>query len=268
MASPQTNFCPKCGYEYQPWVEVCPDCGAALKKTEPRLKMIKGELDPEKDPRWTVVTNVPNAIIGNFIKSQIEDAGIPVLMMRATSADIAEFSHNDFVPQVLMVPLHLVREARRLVDAPPGDQYGAHFPAEYGEFEEEGNEQPDNEQADELSHGNLPPGWSMLPTEADFQARQNVKRSEGVPDKGWYWSDERPLYEQKPEPNPAGAWDDDPYDSGYAPTGDDYGPYPSRGYYGQARWIRLVYAVLLLVLSLPFLLTILGQIWTLLNNLW
>src|SRR5690348_4397921 len=110
MASPQTNFCPNCGYEYQPWVEVCPDCGTTLKKTEPRLKMIKGELDPEKDPRWTEVTNVPNAIIGNFMKSQLEDAGIPVLMMRAGSADIAEFSHNDFVPQVLLVPFHLVRD--------------------------------------------------------------------------------------------------------------------------------------------------------------
>src|SRR5438093_344611 len=74
--------------------------------------------------RWSIVTNVPNAIIGTFMKTQLEDAGIPVLMFRSRSADIAEFSHNDFVPHDLLVPADRFQEARRLIDAAPGDNYG------------------------------------------------------------------------------------------------------------------------------------------------
>jgi hypothetical protein len=261
MASEKTKLCPKCGYEYEPWVEQCPDCGEQLQAAEPRLRVIKGELDPDKDPRWTQVTNVPNAIIGNFLKSQLEDAGIPVIMRRSNSVDIAEFSHNDFVPQDILVPLHQVREARRLIDSPPGDEYGPHFPDEYDSQGEDGStsDEPDSSQ-----ENNLPPGWAMLPTEADLSARQQVRRSHGEAVKGWYWSDERPLYEEKQSTaeyareEPEQEYFDDRYEYD-APGGYNSGP---------SRWIRLMYAILLLVLSLPFILQILGQIWAILGNPW
>src|SRR5206468_447316 len=86
--------------------------------------VVKGKLEADKDPRWTIVTNVPNAIIGTFIKSQLEDSGIPVLMFRSRSVDIAEFSHNDFVPQDLLVPMEHLRDARLLINSAPGDEYG------------------------------------------------------------------------------------------------------------------------------------------------
>src|SRR5262245_22584536 len=95
MSTNVHHFCPNCGYEYEPWVEICPDCGVLVETAEdkgvqPRFEMIKGKLDPNEDPHWTVVTNLPNAIMGSLIKSQLEDAGIPVLMQRAPSADIAQ----------------------------------------------------------------------------------------------------------------------------------------------------------------------------------
>src|SRR4029453_2677767 len=76
---------------------------------------------------WTVVTNVPNAIIGTFIKSQLEDAGIPVLMQRSPSADIAQFSYNDYVPQDLRVPYNMLEDARRVLDGRPDRSLGAPF---------------------------------------------------------------------------------------------------------------------------------------------
>src|SRR5215210_4411909 len=98
MTPERSRKCPSCGYEYEPWVEVCPDCGVAIVAASPPLKLVKPvELDDNTDPEWTVAANVPNAIIGNVIKQQLEDAGIPVLMLRSRSADVGEFSHNDFV---------------------------------------------------------------------------------------------------------------------------------------------------------------------------
>src|SRR5437867_252861 len=134
MSSELSNTCPQCGYEYETWVERCPDCGVPL---ELRPRKDKAKLSQDEDPRWSIVTNVPNAIIGTFMKTQLEDAGIPVLMFRSRSADIAEFSHNDFVPHDLLVPADRLQEARRLIDAAPGDNYG---PRPWDEEYEAGDE--------------------------------------------------------------------------------------------------------------------------------
>src|SRR5205823_6407355 len=119
MDSPKIHRCPQCGYEYEPWVEICPDCGVLIETVDSGTphKSGAGRLDPNEDPRWTVVTNVPNSIIGSLIKSQLEDAGIPVVMQRSPSADIAQFSHNDYVPHDLRVPFNLLEEARSLLDS-------------------------------------------------------------------------------------------------------------------------------------------------------
>lgn len=264
MATEHTKLCPKCGYEYEPWVEICPDCGEQLQVVEPRLRVIKGELDPQQDPRWTYATNVPNAIIGNLLKSQLEDAGIPVIMRRSNSVDIAEFSHNDFVPQDLLVPLHQVREARRLLDSPPGNSYGPQYPDDYEGYEDEDEESRGAPPASQES--TMPPGWSMLPTEADVHARQQVRRSHGEAVTGWYWTDETPLYKER-QPDPEQRHDDEAEEEYFEERDSYFGS--SGGYdYGPSRWIRLMYAVLLLVLSLPFILQILGQIWSILGNLW
>ncbi|MEO6456768.1 MAG: hypothetical protein ABIO92_00625, partial [Chloroflexia bacterium] len=76
MTPERANVCPGCGYEYESWVEVCPDCNLRVElRSEPEKK--PQPFEPGEDPQWTVVANVPNAIIGAFIKSQLEDADIP-----------------------------------------------------------------------------------------------------------------------------------------------------------------------------------------------
>ncbi|MEO5952209.1 MAG: hypothetical protein ABIQ44_07070, partial [Chloroflexia bacterium] len=118
MSANKRHQCPKCGYEYEQWVEICPDCGVLIEEFEEGKSGRKGAtLGRDEDPHWMVVTNVPNAIIGNLLKDQLEDAGIPVLMRRSASADIAQFSGNDFVPQDLLVPANRETEARQLLDS-------------------------------------------------------------------------------------------------------------------------------------------------------
>src|SRR3954466_10079743 len=156
MVSEQTHTCPQCGYEYHPWVEVCPDCGTLL-EVKPRHEVIEGKLDRSGDPRWTIVTNVPNAILGNLVKSQIEDAGIPVLMVRSRSADIAEFSHNDYVPHDILVPQDLREQARAIVDGRPMGPFDGGFGGGFrSPFDNDGDEPDGSSQA-----SNLPEGWAM-----------------------------------------------------------------------------------------------------------
>jgi hypothetical protein len=260
-------------------VDTCPDCGASLEE-RPKLELIKGKLDTNTNPRWTAVTNVPNAIIGNFIKGQLEDAGIPVLMFRARSADIAEFSHNDFVPQDLMVPLDRFREARRLIDSAPGNNYGSRLfdvSAEDGEdiaLEDEGLAGAEGEPGADA--GNVPERWNMLPTEADLQSFQEVRRTHGEALRGWYWSDDRQASARQPDA-PYDEEDDPLYNQEYEPEYDDLvqrpapNPYGTRGYAQTwtrpSKWVKLMYGILLGVMSLPFILQVLHEIWSIMGKL-
>src|SRR5688500_15003141 len=168
MTPEHTNFCPNCGYEYESWVEVCPDCNVPVEAREPAAASDE-RFDPGEDPEWTVVANVPNAIIGSLIKSQLENADIPVLMFRSPSADIAQFSHNDYVPQDIRVPRHLVEDARRLIDSAP-DMADATGTPEFGQ---------DREMYGGSSYS--PQGWSLLP--------QDEEKVRPAPVAGWHWSD-------------------------------------------------------------------------------
>jgi hypothetical protein len=274
MATEQSFRCPTCGYEYQSWVKVCPDCGSPI-ESRPALEVIKGKLEPDKDPRWTIVTNVPNAIIGSFIKSQLEDAGIPVLMFRSRSVDIAEFSHNDFVPQDLLVPMHQVRDARRLIDSAPGDDYGP-SPWDPESFEDEDSDVDDPRDLPydgetQAPAAALPEGWEMLPSEADLDARQQVRRSHGAVLRGWYWSDGRPTAVGGETQSSDESGDLDGNDDEY----DDYDSYPppdrisayrrstSEGDWPRNNnWVKVVYGVLLMVMSLPFLIQLVQHLFS------
>jgi hypothetical protein len=264
MSTEGKRVCPSCGYEYEDWVEVCPDCDTPVQMQPAEVAVGRGVLGEDEDPRWTVVTNVPNAIIGNLIKNQIMDAGIPVLMTRSRSADIAEFSHNDFVPQDLRVPGHLVREARRIVDAPPGGNLVE------GDWEELNEEEEAVELHEEPVRGSLPEGWSVLPTEADKRARQMLRRSMGKPREGWYWSDGK----GKVEVDGDSYWQE-MYDRSAARPGlqredareyeeeyEDYGPYRNADPYAPNKWVRWFYAILLLVMSLPFIFQLLQTLFS------
>ena len=272
MEPQKIHRCPQCGYEYEPWVEICPDCGVLIETVDVEDK--KGKFGFDEDPRWTVVTNVPNAIIGNFIKGQLEDAGIPVLMQRSPSADIAQFSYNDYVPQDLRVPFNMLEDARRVLDARPDRSMGAPF---WGNDLDEEDDEEDTEPPFSYFGGpsnNLPEGWTMLPTERDSRARDQYRRSHGDSE-GWYWSDST-AGRGGSSPTPAGAtraeseydFDEEPQEADKIRFSQPY----EREYYDEAygnpdrqKWIRVIYGLLLLAISLPFLFQLLQQIVSFLN---
>jgi hypothetical protein len=247
--------CPKCGYEYEPWVEVCPDCNVPVRQMQekPPLEHTNPALGEGDDPQWTVAANVPNAIIGSLIKSQLEDAGIPVVMIRSRSADIAEFSHNDYVPQDIRVPGHLREQARQLIYSAPDGL--AALDDSYAE-----DAQPDDTATPYRS--NLPEGWSLLPGE-EMRSRRELIAGRGETPSEWYWSDERPQEVAASEPEPAReeeiVWD---WRSELGNANrqareamDEGEQWPKT-----QRWIRVMYGIMLLAITLPFLLQLLEQL--------
>ncbi len=242
MTLESTNVCPGCGYEYESWVEVCPDCNLPVETRLPS-EIAEEKAGPDDDPQWTVVANVPNAIIGAFIKSQLEDADIPVLMFRSPSADIAQFSHNDYVPQDIRVPRHLVEDARRLIDSAPdmADATGSY------------------DSGPELYGGSpySPQGWSLLP-QGDVGSRPN-------PAAGWQWADreEQTRYasDESRETYASSALSEQDREnevdySEYEEEIEYHGDQP----YSSPNWIRIFYGILLAAISLPFILQLVQQI--------
>jgi hypothetical protein len=225
--------CPTCGYEYQPWIEACPDCGSELiDKVAPEAEEHGPALARDEDPEWTFVTNVPNAIMGSFVKSQLEDAGIPVLMNRSRSADVGEFSHNDYVPHDLRVPKKMWGDARAIIDARSDGLFGAEPSAPTG--------------------SNIPEGWHMLPgtrEEADaeragwslYRVPLDDEQSKSCVDPGGKFD---------PRPRQSDADLDEVFDEA------DYINEPV----ASAEWVRWFYGILLLAISLPFLLQLFAQL--------
>lgn len=252
--------CPKCGYEYEPWIEVCPDCNVPVRLIvkEPPVEHSNPALGEGDNPKWTIAANVPNAIIGSLIKSQLEDAGIPVIMMRSRSADIAEFSHNDFVPQDIRVPGHLREQARQLIYATPDNL--TFLNDTYGEGDE-----PDEGLAPDTS--SLPEGWSLLPRESDVLSRWEMTSGRGETPSGWHWSDRQREsdYEEEPEPQEEKiAWD---WRAEYGNANPkSRGVIADEEWPKSPKWIRIVYGIMLLAISLPFIIQLFEQLARFLNK--
>jgi hypothetical protein len=261
-------------------VEVCPDCGVAIESSTPPLKLVKPvELDDDSDPEWTVAANVPNAIIGNVIKKQLEDAGIPVLMFRSRSADVGEFSHNDYVPQDLRVPRNRWREARELVYAEPDSGLGWSAWGPQFDEDDEPADHESEEEADVYANGyeprpqkNLPEGWSMLPTERDVSEQQQIRRAHSQRTGEWHWTEARKSQDQYRSANHTGpesqadyGYEQEPREFSRREIADSYSDYGS-GPIGTSKWVKVFYAILIGSLTLPFLVQILGQISSMFGN--
>jgi hypothetical protein len=261
MSSQAKNICPNCGYEYESWVEVCPDCNVPieLRVPEPKLEPLKSEMGPDEDPQWTVVMNAPNAMIGNLLKNQLEDAGIPVLMQRS----LADFSHSDYVPHDLRVPQHHVESAREIIDSIPGYDDGPDFGYYDDEDESDWDHQEGSWSYRAPGGSGLPEGFTLLPTEGDVRARQQMRRTHSDTPPGWYWADEvAERYEHEPEEERAIPSARDNYRPAYRERESyDQGWNEGDSWSGPSKWIRIIYGILLLVMSLPFILQVLQQMW-------
>ena len=224
-------YCPHCRYEYEAGQQVCADCGRELVAELPPVAPSR----PSTSVRWVTVTNVPNAILGNLLVGQLKDVDIPSMLRRSTSADVGEWSHNDFVPHDLLVPDTLAAQARQYISSPPGSPYGGP-----GWSTIEGETALLDPLAPEPTDG-----WQRLPSESDYVRGRALRKTHGA-SAPWnagdstHWSDS----------------DDEDEDDGPGTGGD----------WTRSRWVRAIAGLLFLATSLPWLVQLFRQLGDALNR--
>jgi hypothetical protein len=105
-------FCPKCKYEYNPGIEICPDCDEkliqSLPEEEPEEEK-KEELEFDKDLDLALLgaIDMMNPPYARFLKQSLEDSDIPCLVKR----------HSGMVGMVeIYVPKDKLEEAKEIKD--------------------------------------------------------------------------------------------------------------------------------------------------------
>jgi hypothetical protein len=68
-------ICPKCEYEYQEGIDVCPDCGEELIS----LEEFKGHLIEPDD--WTTVYTCSETYVADMMKANLKGAGIESMVL-------------------------------------------------------------------------------------------------------------------------------------------------------------------------------------------
>lgn len=89
------RYCPKCGGEYEDWVETCADCGEKLVETKPEEEDVPdAEADAENDPMELVaIASFETATEATFNKSILETEGINCLVT-GESMDLLDWMDN------------------------------------------------------------------------------------------------------------------------------------------------------------------------------
>ncbi|UCH33806.1 MAG: DUF2007 domain-containing protein [Armatimonadota bacterium] len=102
-------YCPKCRYEYQPSVSVCPECN------EPLVPALPPEREPINEP-LVVVYEAPEEIIGVMARTVLEEAGISVVVQSGLVPwyDGVRFTARGYHSRLLVFESR-ADEARRLI---------------------------------------------------------------------------------------------------------------------------------------------------------
>jgi RNA polymerase subunit RPABC4/transcription elongation factor Spt4 len=127
------GWCPKCRVKIEDDVDTCPECGAELLAKEDIHRIPTGgeaeRMDPNgrdviesieeddsdliKDATWVTVAESTGQIIGQFIKSELEAAKIPVSVTGASFDSVKMYASFD---GKIRVPKRYSEKARQIVD--------------------------------------------------------------------------------------------------------------------------------------------------------
>lgn len=114
-------FCPKCRYEYEPGLMVCPDCAITLVD---RLSE-KAVIAQSPDDSWVVVGSVGSRTRSALAKGSLDSNNIPSIILPAelSGQDLAVMTSlgGQGAQNVIMVPKEFQEEARMILEVVFGD---------------------------------------------------------------------------------------------------------------------------------------------------
>jgi len=119
------GFCPKCRFEYQPGVNVCPDCDEPLVSHLP-MSTMSAAVRP--DDSWVGVCRVADHNHTGLAKGALDSNNIPSIVMSSQFSSYdggrnlqsaLTSGHGD----ILMVPREYVQEAELILEAVLGEDF-------------------------------------------------------------------------------------------------------------------------------------------------
>jgi len=86
------SYCPKCGFEYKPGINTCPDCGERLVV---EMKLVeKDKTEREKivtEPRLKLLYATGSLIYANILTESLDKEQIPYLIKKKTRVNVEIF---------------------------------------------------------------------------------------------------------------------------------------------------------------------------------
>jgi len=105
-------FCPKCKYEYNPNVSVCPDCGEKLVDQLPEERL---EERPDQD--WIPLVQLTSQQTAEMLRGALDAKGIPAVLRSGTGhfGITGQMGISSFRPigggYIIFVPVVFVEDA-------------------------------------------------------------------------------------------------------------------------------------------------------------
>jgi predicted nucleic acid-binding Zn-ribbon protein len=103
-------YCPKCGFEYEPGIEKCPDCGSNL------VDKLPEEMSSE-NVEYVPIRTLPSRLYAEMVQEALKKEGIPSLIK---SDDVAitfpSYGTTSAVPVALWVPKDKVERSQEIAD--------------------------------------------------------------------------------------------------------------------------------------------------------
>jgi hypothetical protein len=120
------SFCPKCRYEYQSGVMICPDCNETLvDHLQPTAVVAQNP-----DDSWVAVGAVSSTVKAELAKGSLDSSNIPSVILSSSFGaygKFADFSSQQFLGKnegnIIMVPREYLEEAEILLEGILGDDY-------------------------------------------------------------------------------------------------------------------------------------------------
>jgi len=103
-------YCPKCGFEYQPGIEKCPDCDETLVDELPEEK-------PSEGIDYVPLRTLPSRLYAEMLREALEKEGIPSFI-KSDDVAITFPSHGttSAVPVTLWVPKDKAERCEEIAD--------------------------------------------------------------------------------------------------------------------------------------------------------
>ena len=125
-------FCPKCRYEYNPEISVCPDCDESLvaslpekpKKNEEHL-----EIDKQGYDNWVKIGNLTSSAFAEMINEGLKSKNIPVVILSGAGyfGQTGQMGISSILPAgggyLVLVPEEFVEDAHNEAEIILGDQW-------------------------------------------------------------------------------------------------------------------------------------------------